>query len=993
MSDFETALRAELAGRYVIERELGRGGMATVYLADDVRHRRQVAIKVLNPELGAVLGAERFLREIGIAARLSHPHILPLHDSGTLDLGLGRPVLFYVMPYVAGRSLRERLREEPQLPVVEALGIARQVADALDHAHRQGVVHRDIKPENILIAEGQAVLADFGIARALGAAAGDRLTETGLAIGTPAYMSPEQASGGVRLDGRTDVYALGCVVYEMLAGQPPFTGPTAQAVMARHAVDPVPSLRTVRHAVPVPLELAVNQALEKVPADRFTTAGEFARALIAPAPPRATRRPLRRELVVGLAAAAAIIAAGVGYAMRRSASVPPANRELVAIVPFRVAGSMPEFAWLREGMVDLLAAKLTGEGRLRAAEPGAVLNLARRISGGSDQEIAPAAALQIGRQIGAGRVIDGGVVGTGGRLTLIASLLASPGGRSLAHASVEGPVDSLAALVDRLAGQLLALDAGVEAARLPSITTTSLPAIRAFVAGRVAFRRGRMGEAFRQFREATLLDSTFALAALELVHASIWAAFGSDDARRGERLAQAGRERLGAGDRALLDVWSGPHPTAPEIFERWKAAADAYPDRAEMWYGLGDQYYHWGIRAGLQDPMGLAAAAFQRGWAIDSASAGDSLAPERSPIFAEPLTHMVEIAQMRHDTASVRRFVAVGLAADSTGPSSWYLRWHRAAALGDSARRAFWADSGRIEPGILVEIAQFAIWSGVAPEDYLRASDLANRRIEAGEPGAAALGRYWLALNSGRPREAHLIPDGPADPKGGQVQRILDALYWGADTADAAAAARELAPYADSTTLTGAGAGRRLVNFIGLAEWRIARGDYAFAERASRVLRTARITGTSPNDSAELTLYAGLCAALFEATRATMLNLSDARARLAQADTAARHHIVVLHSGPPANLIIARLAERQGDLPLALAAVRRRITGFNLGPWYLSTFLREEGRLAALAGDTAGAIRAYQHYLALRRNPEPQVKPEIEEVRADLAQLLAEPRR
>src|SRR5215210_2323664 len=331
MPDLETALRAELAGRYTLERELGRGGMATVYLAEDLRHHRQVAIKVLHPELGAVLGAERFLREIGIAARLSHPRILPLHDSGTLDLGLGRPVLFYAMPYVAGRSLRERLQEELQLPIDEAVGIARQVADALDHAHRQGVIHRDIKPENILLADGQAVLADFGIARALDVAAGDHLTETGLAIGTPTYMSPEQSAGSTRLDGRSDIYALGCVLYEMLGGQPPFTGPSPQAILARHAIDPVPSLRTLRATVPRALGQVVTRSLAKVPADRFPTARAFAEALaeVAVAPAGAgddtatiaveARRIAgrrRRWLLIAAAAVGVAIAAAAGLAVR-----------------------------------------------------------------------------------------------------------------------------------------------------------------------------------------------------------------------------------------------------------------------------------------------------------------------------------------------------------------------------------------------------------------------------------------------------------------------------------------------------------------------------------------------------------------------------------------------------------------------------------------------------------------------------------------------------
>jgi serine/threonine-protein kinase len=269
--------------------------MATVYLADDVRHGRQVALKLLRPELGAVLGGERFLREIHIAAGLNHPHILALHDSGEVD-GL----LYYVMPYVAGESLRQKLERQTQLSVDESIELTRQVASALDYAHRQGVIHRDIKPENILLQEGHAVVADFGIARALRVAGGERLTETGLSLGTPHYMSPEQASGNQELDGRSDVYSLGCVMYEMLAGDPPFLGPTAPAIIARQLVDPVPSLRTVRPTVPEELERAIEKALAKVPADRYDTAGAFVEAAGAaaqvPVVPTRERRIRRRRV-------------------------------------------------------------------------------------------------------------------------------------------------------------------------------------------------------------------------------------------------------------------------------------------------------------------------------------------------------------------------------------------------------------------------------------------------------------------------------------------------------------------------------------------------------------------------------------------------------------------------------------------------------------------------------------------------------------------------
>src|SRR5882762_2728416 len=234
MPELEERLRIALADRYALERELGRGGMAVVFLARDLRHDRAVAIKVLRHEIAAALGAERFLREIQIAAKLHHPHILPLYDSGA-----AADQLYYVMPYVDGKSLRERLDQETQLPLEDALTIARQVAGALAYAHSHDVVHRDIKPENILLESGEAVVADFGIARAITAAGGDKLTQTGMAIGTPLYMSPEQAGGGA-VDGRSDLYSLACVLYEMLAGHPPFLGGTAQAILARHALDPVP---------------------------------------------------------------------------------------------------------------------------------------------------------------------------------------------------------------------------------------------------------------------------------------------------------------------------------------------------------------------------------------------------------------------------------------------------------------------------------------------------------------------------------------------------------------------------------------------------------------------------------------------------------------------------------------------------------------------------------------------------------------------------------
>lgn len=274
MPEIISRLSTALADRYRIERLLGEGGMATVYLAEDLKHHREVAVKVLRPELAAILGGERFLNEIEIAARLTHPHILPVHDSGEAD-----GMLFYVMPYVEGESLRDLLNRETQLGLEEAVHIGREIADALSYAHGQGVIHRDIKPENVLLQSGHAVIADFGIARAVTVAGGERLTETGLSLGTPQYMSPEQATANRELDARSDIYALGCVVYEMLAGEPPHTGPTTQAIIAKLMTERPVRLRIVRDTVPESLERAVMKALAKVRADRFETAADFRTAL------------------------------------------------------------------------------------------------------------------------------------------------------------------------------------------------------------------------------------------------------------------------------------------------------------------------------------------------------------------------------------------------------------------------------------------------------------------------------------------------------------------------------------------------------------------------------------------------------------------------------------------------------------------------------------------------------------------------------------------
>lgn len=354
MSEPAAALETALSDRYVVERELGRGGMATVYLARDLKHKRQVALKVLDPELGAVLGRERFLREIETAAQLQHPHILPVFDSGE-----AAGLLWYTMPFVDGESLRERIRREGRLPIPDAVELGKEIAAALDYAHRKGVIHRDIKPENVLLSDGRALVADFGIARTTAVGDGPALTQTGLSLGTPAYMSPEQALGQRDLDGRSDIYALGCVVYELLAGTPPYAATTAQGIVAKHISEPIPVLHLVRPDVPAGTEAAVTRAMAKTPGERFASAAEFAEALSTTpirtgAPTIKVRDPNPAEsrnrvlfASVGLATiAVALLAVG---AYRRSHH--DAGIERLAVLPFDNMGDSTE-SYFADGMTD-----------------------------------------------------------------------------------------------------------------------------------------------------------------------------------------------------------------------------------------------------------------------------------------------------------------------------------------------------------------------------------------------------------------------------------------------------------------------------------------------------------------------------------------------------------------------------------------------------------------------------------------------------------------
>ncbi len=521
-------LKSALADRYQIERELGSGGMATVYLAHDVRHERKVAVKVLRPELAAALGSERFLREIKIAANLNHPHILPLHDSGEAD-----GFLYYVMPYVEGESLRDRLSREKQLPIDDALKIASEVADALGFAHDHNVIHRDIKPENILLEAKHAVVADFGVARAIAEAGETRLTETGIAIGTPAYLSPEQASGERELDGRSDIYALGCVLYEMLAGQAPFTGPTAESIVHQHIASDAPPVTGLRRSVSEAVVNTVTKSLAKAPADRYQRAEALGEAIAAARVSLVTpnggmtptdTRPVRtvatwsRKVRIGVAAAAviiAVIAAALLLPRGRGGAFDP-NRVLV--VAFADQSGLEETQALGHMAQDYIIQSLYSAGFAEVVHPLTALAVSENVAAeGMATGLGDILALADDAQ--AGTVVSGSVYAQGDSVHVQTRITdASDGSVMATPGPVVGTIGTLSDLVGRLGQEVVVALAPLLDRQLASLEPTVQPATyeayEAYNEGLEAYAREEQPEAARHFERAVAADATFARARL-----------------------------------------------------------------------------------------------------------------------------------------------------------------------------------------------------------------------------------------------------------------------------------------------------------------------------------------------------------------------------------------------------------------------------------------------------------------------------------------------
>jgi len=554
--DVPETLRLALADRYAIERELGQGGMATVYLAEDLKHHRRVAIKVLRPELAATLGAERFLREIELSARLAHPNILPLHDSGAAD-----GYLYYVMPYVEGESLRDRLSREKQLPVDEAVRIAREVADALGYAHARGVIHRDIKPENVLLQSGHAVVADFGIARAVSAAGGERLTETGLAVGTPAYMSPEQASGEPDLDGRSDVYSLGCVLYEMLSGETPYTGRTPQAILAKKLTEPLPRVTVVRDTVPAAVEAALARALARTPADRFRTTQDFAGALTDAGAEAAQlagdrrRRPVWRArgwLGAGVATAVVLLGVGGWWGAHR---LRPPSIDRLAVLPLASFTADSTQLYFVQGVHDALIFDLQQAG-VSVVGRTSVQQYAH-----TEKPIR-----QIARELGVDGVIEGSVLRAGDSVEIALRLI---DGRTEAprwQKSYAGDVRNILTLyhgVTRsIAAEIRSTLSPRASVRLATARSVDPQAYDDYLKGQFHWQRltpADLDQAYEYFQRALRRDSTYALA---------WV---------GISLVWAGRNQIGA---------TAPSEAAPKQIAAARRALELDSSIAEAQYTI-----------------------------------------------------------------------------------------------------------------------------------------------------------------------------------------------------------------------------------------------------------------------------------------------------------------------------------------------------------------------------------------------------------------------
>lgn len=997
MTDALVSLRAALAGHYEIEREIGQGAFATVYLAYDLKHERRVALKVLNADPTSETGELRFIREIRVLARLQHPNILPLHDSGHVEA-----LIYYVMPYIEGETLRARIDRERQMEIDAAVSIACQTADGLCYAHKQGIIHRDIKPENILLSGEHPVIADFGIARAIDLAGVRQLTRTGQkSPGTPAYMSPEQLLGDAEVDARSDIYSLGCVLHEMLTGHPPFAG---KGGFARRFTERPPVPSSERRAIPEWLDAVVVRTLARNPSDRYPTCVELLSALSKPgsegsqaaAPsghPRSAiggsppsqggirayvaggpRRFLAahpRSLVLSLAAVIAIGAIGIAGGFFSGALARPPNTgspdasSRLAVIPFCVEGRS-DLNPLGNGMAGVIESSLPDAINLRPIDRATV----QSAWGANDRICAddqPQQMRDLAGVLGAASIATGRVIAREKHLLLQATVQRKDrSGWHVATVSVEGSTDTTAALANNLASQVAAVLLGEDVQRRAQLTKRSLTAQRFYLAGSAFYRSARNAEALSAFWQALDADSTFELAALGIAEAGGWAWFaGSERTRRGLLGTWALRTQLSKRDRAVFDALVGKPDrfrSAREEYSDWERATELAPYSPTAWYEFGDRLYHEGAVLGISNSLDKAGAAFERSVQLDSA-------------FRWPLMHLIQLAIAQSDWVTVDHLQNSLSGNKDDTELLPFIRWRIAAGrTNDNEIEAIRRSLGSVSPRALIRIAGYSQIDGV---DLLTgqaaANELERRASTSDERRAALLALHDMAVNRGQYAEAARLVGrigalGPIRP--GVVWNVVDAdalavtdaVIGGGDTVSASAAVRRLEQQTATRAATGVERFREVGDLCAIGLWRARRGEQqATLPTIARRLREP----VAAHDSARFFGSSGeLCALMLDAEHAVLLSRPDARSVVGRLDSLAREAPAEFGVGF-VNVVLARLWSRNGDNKKALLASRRRLYDWTTGARYFAAHVRAEAELAQRTGDTAEAASARRVLAAL----------------------------
>ena len=959
MSDIAERLAASLAGRYEIERELGAGGMATVYLARDLRHRRQVALKVMRPDLGGGLGAERFLREIELAAGLQHPHIVPVFDSGAEGDG-GAKLLWYTMPLIEGESLRRRMQRVGRMPLDEALTIAAQVADALAYAHARGVVHRDIKPENVLLGGGHAMVADFGVAKA---AALERrtdapITQLGFVVGTPNYMSPEQSTGGDVVDARSDQYSLACTVFEMLAGEPPFAGTAGKSVMAQSLTAPRPRVSERRPEAGTALDPALQRAMAVDPAARFPDMPAFAAALQAGQRAAGGLWARRRAVVLGAFVAAIAAGAGAWIATHFGRHAVEPAAENLAVLPFSTSGKGMEY--LREGMVDLLSTNLTGVGGIRAVDPRTVLREAPK----RDQDGGLQQALGLGHRLGAGSVVLGSAVGTGDRVRLAADFYSITGER-LGRAQVDGPVDSVLPLVDRLSLALLRdvwrSREPLPAVSLASQTTDSIAALRAYLQGEQYYRRLAFDSAERAYNRAVEVDSTFALAHFRRALTYGWTGgYGSQASLEASAAGTRFAGRLQPRERRLLAgyrLFDRGKPAAVDSFHRFLSQ---YPDDLDGWYLLGEALFHTREYTGAAPDT--ISAAFDSVVRVDS-----GLVPA--------LIHPIELTMITGDTARFRRYLSViersapdrGRALRTVSRSVWgplppqsairSLRGHDIGELFSGLHGLYGATSATSDT--VVDRFQWAVGSMPRTPQFRAESMRELGKIYA---GLGQMGRARAISDTLRKEDGQGAPELLGWPMAlGLVPPDYDRGWL--DTAVAAIPPGPRREYVDAMLA-------------------LIRGRTDEARRGIDALVARRDPGVPDDLRGQILAAQGRLMLLAGDSAAAIPRLQEGL------DLAAR-------PGLAGGLGVFRfeLATAMAERSETRAeGIQRLANGFLLEPFFLPLSYLVLGRAYEAAGQRDSAAVAYGRFIRLWDHADPPLQGRVEEAREALKRLTSEPR-